>query len=89
MGYYWMQLMVPAFYKSASEMLSKWEEMISVKGSFEVDVWPTIQTMTSDAISRTAFGSRYEEGRKIFELQREQARHLVEATRSIYIPGSR
>ncbi|XP_027064399.1 cytochrome P450 CYP72A219-like isoform X1 [Coffea arabica] len=85
-----LKLMVPAFYKSASEMLSKWEEMISVKGSFEVvDVWPNIQTMTSDAISRTAFGSRYEEGRKIFELQREQARHLVEATRSIYIPGSR
>ncbi|XP_027127510.1 cytochrome P450 CYP72A219-like [Coffea eugenioides] len=84
-----LKLMVPAFYKSASEMLSKWEEMISVKGSFEVDVWPTIQTMTSDAISRTAFGSRYEEGRKIFELQREQAGHLVLATRSIYIPGSR
>ena len=81
--------MVPAFYKSASEMLSKWEEGISAKGSIELDVWPHLQTMTGDAISRTAFGSKYEKGRRIFELQTEQAQQLVKAVQSMYIPGLR
>ncbi|XP_027127196.1 cytochrome P450 CYP72A219-like [Coffea arabica] len=84
-----LKLMVPAFYKSASEMLSKWEEGISAKGSIELDVWPHLQTMTGDAISRTAFGSKYEKGRRIFELQTEQAQQLVKAVQSMYIPGLR
>ncbi|GAA0157520.1 oxygenase [Lithospermum erythrorhizon] len=81
--------MLPAFKLCCSEMLSKWEEIYASQGSCELDVWPYLQTMTSDVISRTAFGSCFEEGRKIFELQREQAKHVVEVGRSIYIPGRR
>ncbi|KAL3509061.1 hypothetical protein ACH5RR_028462 [Cinchona calisaya] len=84
-----LKLMFPAFEKCASEMLRKWEELISSKRSIELDVWPNLQTLTSDAISRTAFGSNYEEGRKIFELQREQGEHLIQASRSVYVPGLR
>ncbi|KAL1560602.1 cytochrome P450 CYP72A219-like protein [Salvia divinorum] len=81
--------MVPSFYLSCGDMLRKWDEIVGNEGSCEVDVWPYLQTMTSDVISRTAFGSSYEEGRKIFELQREQAKLIMEATRTLYIPGWR
>ncbi|XP_019193420.1 PREDICTED: cytochrome P450 CYP72A219-like [Ipomoea nil] len=80
--------MVPAFYLSCSEMLSKWEKLVAAEGS-ELDVWPYIRTLTADGISRTAFGSNYEEGRKIFELQQEQAELAVQVARSLYIPGLR
>ncbi|GKB92828.1 cytochrome P450 CYP72A219-like protein [Tanacetum coccineum] len=79
--------MLPAFYISCSEMITKWEGMTKGR-SCEVDVYPHLQTFTSDVISRTAFGSSYVEGRKIFELQKEQAKLVIKAIQSIYIPGS-
>uniref|UniRef100_A0A5B7BNH3 Cytochrome P450 CYP72A219-like n=1 Tax=Davidia involucrata TaxID=16924 RepID=A0A5B7BNH3_DAVIN len=81
--------MLPAFYLSCSDMMSKWEKMVSMEGSCELDVWPYLQTLSSDVISRTAFGSSYEEGRRIFELQKEQAELLLQVSQSIYIPGFR
>ena len=84
-----LQLMLPAFDLSCREMLSKWEQIVPSEGSCELDVWPYLQTLTGDAISRTAFGSNYEEGRRIFELQKDLALLIVEIARSIYIPGMR
>lgn len=81
--------MLPAFYQCCSEMISKWEKLVSKEGFCEADVYPYLVNLTSDAISRTAFGSHFEEGRKIFLLQTEQAELATELTRSVYIPGSR
>ncbi|KAL3509054.1 hypothetical protein ACH5RR_028455 [Cinchona calisaya] len=79
--------MVPAFYLSCDEMLNKWENVASTDGSIELDVWPELRSLTGDVISRTLFGSNYEEGRKIFELQKEQADLFEQAIQSIYLPG--
>lgn len=84
-----MQHMVPSFYLSCSDMLNKWEKISPSERSFELDVWPYLQTLTSDAISRTSFGSNYEEGRKIFKLQQEQAALLSKAILLSFIPGGR
>ncbi|XP_068658474.1 cytochrome P450 CYP72A616-like [Aristolochia californica] len=81
--------MLPAFSASCCELISRWEKSVGSEGSFELDVWPEIQNLTGDVISRAAFGSNYKEGNRIFQLQREQAKYLVEAADSVYIPGFR
>ncbi|KAG8077308.1 hypothetical protein GUJ93_ZPchr0007g5767 [Zizania palustris] len=53
----------------------------------EIDVWPEFQNLAGDVISRAAFGSSFSEGRRIFELQSEQARNVVQMASTMYIPG--
>ncbi|CAB4307571.1 unnamed protein product [Prunus armeniaca] len=81
--------MLPTFYQSCSEMINEWERLVSKEGSCELDVWPCLQTLSADMISRAAFGSSYQEGRKIFQLLREQEKFYTTAIQSVYIPGSR
>ncbi|XP_019057755.1 PREDICTED: cytochrome P450 72A15-like [Tarenaya hassleriana] len=82
--------MVPAFYQSCSEMINGVEELVSEDGSpHEVDVWPWLQNLASDVISRTAFSSSYNEGRAVFELLKEQAKLSQLILQTLYIPGLR
>ncbi|KAK8985523.1 hypothetical protein V6N11_068777 [Hibiscus sabdariffa] len=81
--------MSPAFYQSCSEMINKWENMVSTEGCSEIDVWPYLVNMTRDVISRAAFGSSFEEGRRIFELLDDQINLTIKIIQSVYIPGWR
>ncbi|KFK38823.1 hypothetical protein AALP_AA3G165300 [Arabis alpina] len=82
--------MVPAFHQSCSEVVGKWDKLASDKGlSCEVDVWPWLGSLTGDVISRTAFGSSYKEGHRIFELQSELTELLIQAVQRFFIPGYR
>ncbi|KAJ0974988.1 hypothetical protein J5N97_016953 [Dioscorea zingiberensis] len=81
--------MVPAFCTSCSEMISKWEMLFGPEGSCELDVWIELKALTADVISRTAFGSNYREGQKVFEFQQEQIQLMMEASWIPYIPGFR
>ncbi|KAJ0101592.1 hypothetical protein Patl1_04988 [Pistacia atlantica] len=84
-----LKLMLPEFYQVCSEMISKWEKLISVEGSCDLDVWPYLVNLTGDVISKTAFGSNFEEGRKIFQLLTELGYISQDVLRSVYIPGWR
>ncbi|XP_010552154.1 PREDICTED: cytochrome P450 72A15-like [Tarenaya hassleriana] len=85
-----LKKMVPALYENCGEVISKWERLILEGGSsVEVDVWQVLVSMTADVISRTAFGSSYEEGKQIFELQEEQAKRVLQALQMGFIPGFR
>ncbi|CAF2127615.1 unnamed protein product [Brassica napus] len=80
--------MVPAFHQSCSEVVAKWDKLVTDKGSScEVDVWPGLVSMTADVISRTAFGSSYKEGQRIFELQGELAQLIILNFLKSFIPG--
>lgn len=85
-----VQLMIPAFCSSCDDVLNKWETILSSsQGSREIDVVPYMENLTGDAISKTAFGNRYQDGTKIFQLQKEKAFYFVQDLQSIYIPGWR
>ncbi|KAM0933119.1 putative secologanin synthase [Dioscorea sansibarensis] len=81
--------MVPAFQICCIGLVERWEKLVSTEGSYELDIWPEFQNLTGDVISRSAFGSSFEEGKQIFELQKEQTLLVIEAARSIYLPGFR
>ncbi|MCL7038070.1 hypothetical protein MKW94_013081 [Papaver nudicaule] len=82
--------MVPAFTSCCAKLIERWTDLVALSGgSCEVDVWPELQNFTGDVLSRAAFGSSFEEGKEIFELQKEQVKLVVEASQSFYVPGFR
>ena len=81
--------MVPAIWESSKEMIKEWEELASKTGSCEIEVWSSLQKLSADMISRSAFGSSYEEGKTIFDLITQQIKIVVPVFNSVYIPGWR
>ncbi|WCJ42773.1 Cytochrome P450 72A225 [Euphorbia peplus] len=81
--------MIPVFATACNQMIEQWKQKIGDEGSIELDVWPELQKVARDIISRAAFGSSYQEGKKIFELQQELVLLTIEAMQSLYIPGFR
>lgn len=84
-----MKEMMPAFSISCSNMIEEWKEMAANQDTVEVDVWPELQRLSADIISRAAFGSNYEEGKKIFELLKQLTLLTLEAMQTLYLPGFR
>lgn len=81
-----LQIMTPSFFASCNDLISEWKEMLSSNGSCEIDIWPSLQNLASDAIFLTSFGSSYEQGKIIFQLQRELAEQLMKVVTKSFIP---
>ncbi|XP_057509091.1 cytochrome P450 CYP749A22-like isoform X2 [Actinidia eriantha] len=56
--------MIPAMIESVEMMLERWKQ----HESKEIEVYEEFRILTSEIISRTAFGSSYLEGKDIFEM---------------------
>uniref|UniRef100_M8CDQ6 Secologanin synthase n=1 Tax=Aegilops tauschii TaxID=37682 RepID=M8CDQ6_AEGTA len=84
-----LKRMLPAFAACCTELVQRWEGLALVAGDApcEVDVWPDMQNLTGDVISRAAFGSSYLEGRRVFQLQGEQLELFLLAMTKMHIPG--
>ncbi|GMH14193.1 hypothetical protein Nepgr_016034 [Nepenthes gracilis] len=84
-----LKLMLPAFSTSCDKMIDKWQKVVSETNSHEVNVVSYLKTLTADVISRSAFGSSFEEGKKIFQLLDDQINLALQSFQTIFIPGWR
>lgn len=83
--------MLPIMEQSCETILKEWEEKIGGGRSSEIDVWESLSSMSADVIARTAFGTSYKEGKRLFKLQDQHVILTFQVLRSItnYIPGLR
>lgn len=70
------------------EMVEKWWSMAE-SGEVEIEVSDWFHSLTEDVITRTAFGSNYDEGKPVFRLQAQQMVFAAEAFGKVLIPGYR
>ncbi|KAI3463379.1 hypothetical protein Pfo_020042 [Paulownia fortunei] len=82
-----LKLMIPMMAKSMEEAVKKWSEKMCNNGKVEIEVSDWFQNLVEDVITRATFGSSYEDGRAIFQLQAQQIVHASEAYHKVFIPG--
>lgn len=80
-----MQNMVPAMISSVEMMLEKWKEH---EGN-EIEVFEEFRVLTSEVISKTAFGSSYLEGKNIFDMLMKLTVLVSRNVHKIKFPGIR
>jgi PHYB activation tagged suppressor 1 len=87
---YAMQLLLPFVGRTVVDVVDKWHDMAAAaSGEVEIDVSEWFQVVTEDAITRTAFGRSYEDGKAVFKLQTQLMAFASEAFRKVFIPGYR
>ncbi|KAL0323109.1 UNVERIFIED_CONTAM: cytochrome [Sesamum angustifolium] len=80
---------VPEIVATTLNELNKWEAQSGGRDEFEIDVHKALQNLFADIICKAAFGSSFEEGKRIYELQDQQAVLALQADRSIFLSSLR
>lgn len=81
---------IPEFVDCTGKMMKNWEvEIRGEKDEFEVDVKKEFHKLSAEILSRTLFGSSFEEGKLVFELQEQQSMLTMKALREVNLPGLR
>ncbi|KAG5521331.1 hypothetical protein RHGRI_033774 [Rhododendron griersonianum] len=75
--------MVPAMIASVETMLERWRQ----REEKEIEVYKESRLLTAEVISRTAFGSSYFEGEKIFAMLMEMGTIVARNRYKIRLPG--
>ncbi|XP_074577160.1 cytochrome P450 734A6-like [Curcuma longa] len=83
-----LKLLMPFIGKTVLDMVEKLTA-VAAGEEVEIDVSEWFQTVTEDAITRTAFGRSYDDGKAVFRLQAQQMAFAAEAFRKVFIPGYR
>ncbi|EYU22576.1 hypothetical protein ABFS82_05G024500 [Erythranthe guttata] len=78
-----LKSMVPEMSYSVSKMLEKWKNYEGI----EIDVFKEFGLLTTEVISRTAFGSSYLEGKHIFEMVANLTAITVRNVYKVKVPG--
>ncbi|KAK6912164.1 Cytochrome P450 [Dillenia turbinata] len=85
-----LKLMIPSMGETVTKMLDKWLDMLSSdEATVEIEVSEWFQKLMEEAITRAVFGSSYEDGKAIFQLQAEQMVFATESFQKVFIPGYR
>ncbi|XP_050238922.1 cytochrome P450 CYP749A22-like [Mercurialis annua] len=78
-----LKSMVPAMIESTEMMLQRWRN----REGKEVDAFQEFKVLTSEIISRTAFGNSYLEGEKVFEILKRMISITERNHFKVKIPG--
>ncbi|KAK4719243.1 hypothetical protein R3W88_017581 [Solanum pinnatisectum] len=84
-----LKLTIPMMGKSMKDMLTKWSSKMSKDGKVEIEVSEWFLSLSEDVITHTVFGSSYEDGKAIFELQAQQLVYATNAFHQVFTPGFR
>lgn len=77
--------MIPAMIASVETMLERWK----CREDKEIEAFQEFKVLTSDVISRTAFGSSYLEGQHIFDMLTQMAVIITRNKYKVRIPAVR
>ena len=81
--------MIPMMGKSMKDMLNKWSSKMCKDGKVEIEVSKWFLSLSEEVVTHTVFGSSYEDGKAIFELQAQQLAYATNAFHQLFSPAFR
>lgn len=84
-----LKMMTVTMSDCAGSMMSEWEAMLAKGNDVEIELSSQFEALTADVISHTAFGSSFNEGKRVFEAQRELQFLAFSTVFNVQIPGFR